>query len=125
MAKASPFTTGKSINPSPLQGRNRSAPLIEAANIAYFEARKTNQQQIPEEGHPPVPMGQVIAHELEIMGSHGMQAFRYDEMLRMIEQSLLQPQRLIQQKLTLEEAGDELVRMNEFRDAGIKVITDF
>lgn len=79
----------------------------------------------PAEGHPPVPMGKILAHELEIIGSHGMQAYRYDAMFQMIEQGILQPQRLIQQKLTLEDAATELVRMNEFRDAGIKVITEF
>ena len=30
-----------------------------------------------EHAHPPIPMDKVIAHELEILGSHGMQAFRY------------------------------------------------
>jgi alcohol dehydrogenase len=33
---------------------------------------------------PPVPMDRVIAYELEILGSHGMQAFRYQAMLDMI-----------------------------------------
>ena len=27
---------------------------------------------------PQIPMDKVIAHELEILGSHGMQAFRYE-----------------------------------------------
>lgn len=33
-----------------------------------------------------IPMAQVIAHELEIYGSHGMQAWRYDAMLEMMNQ---------------------------------------
>ena len=33
---------------------------------------------------PRIPMHKVIANELEIRGSHGMQAYRYDEMLAMI-----------------------------------------
>ncbi|MBW2678087.1 MAG: zinc-dependent alcohol dehydrogenase family protein, partial [Deltaproteobacteria bacterium] len=32
----------------------------------------------------PIPMDKVIARELEILGSHGMQAYRYDRMLAMI-----------------------------------------
>ena len=34
---------------------------------------------------PQVPMAKVIAHELEILGSHGMQAHRYSALLAMIE----------------------------------------
>ena len=38
-----------------------------------------------EHAHPQIPMDKVIAHELEIRGSHGMQAFRYSAMMDMIE----------------------------------------
>ncbi len=34
---------------------------------------------------PQIPMAQVIGHELEIYGSHGMQAWRYDAMLAMLQ----------------------------------------
>ena len=40
---------------------------------------------LAEHGTPPIPMGKVIAHELEIYGSHGMQAHRYPDMLAMIQ----------------------------------------
>ena len=33
---------------------------------------------------PRIPMDRVIANELEILGSHGMQAHRYPEMMAMI-----------------------------------------
>ncbi|MDF2813720.1 MAG: alcohol dehydrogenase, partial [Microvirga sp.] len=48
-------------------------------------------------GHnrPQVPMDRIIAHELEILGSHGMQAFRYQAMMDMIETGKLKPQALI------------------------------
>ena len=38
-----------------------------------------------EHARPQIPMDKVIAHELEILGSHGMQAFRYQAMMDMIE----------------------------------------
>ena len=47
---------------------------------------------------PRVPMAQVIAHELEIYGSHGMQAWRYDAILALIENGYCEP----------EEIADEL-----------------
>ena len=54
--------------------------------------------------HPNVPMDRVVAHELEICGSHGMQAYRYDEMLEMIRCGKLHPEKLIEKTITLEDA---------------------
>ena len=44
---------------------------------------------------PPVPMGRVISHELEILGSHGMQAHRYGAMMAMIGAGALKPELLV------------------------------
>ncbi len=43
--------------------------------------------------HPALPMDKVIANELEILGSHGMQAYRYDAMLEMIRAGKLHPEK--------------------------------
>ncbi len=74
---------------------------------------------------PQIPMAQVIAHELEIYGSHGMQAYRYDAMLAMIAAGKLQPERLIGRHLSLEEAVPALVAMGKSSENGIAVITSF
>lgn len=74
---------------------------------------------------PPVPMAQIIGHELEIYGSHGMQAWRYDEMLSMIAKGTLEPQKLVGRRITLEQAVPALVSMDTSRDIGISVITSF
>ena len=71
---------------------------------------------------PVIPMDLVIAHELEIIGSHGMQAFRYPDMLNMILQNKLDPGQLITKTITLEESIDELTQMNEFKNPGVVVI---
>ncbi|WP_210484630.1 zinc-dependent alcohol dehydrogenase family protein [Microvirga antarctica] len=78
-------------------------------------------------GHnrPQVPMDQIIAHELEIRGSHGMQAFRYSAMMDMIETGKLKPQRLVGSRLTLDEAPAALMAMDTFDKHGISVITQF
>ena len=39
---------------------------------------------------PPLPMDQVVAHELEIYGSHGMAAHEYPAMLALIEDGTLE-----------------------------------
>lgn len=74
---------------------------------------------------PQIPMAQVIGHELEIYGSHGMQAWRYDAMLAMIADGRLKPQQLIGQEISLEEAIPALVAMDRATDLGISVITRF
>ena len=78
-----------------------------------------------EHRHPAIPMDKVIANELEILGSHGMQAFKYAEMLEMIRQGKLQPQKLIGKTISLEESLLELTDMNNFRGVGISVIDQF
>lgn len=72
-----------------------------------------------------IPMGLVLANELEIYGSHGMQAYKYPEMLEMILNGKLQPQKLIGKTITLEESCEELVNMNNFGGKGITVIDRF
>ena len=73
----------------------------------------------------PIPIDKVIGRELEIIGSHGMQAHRYSEMLEMIRTGKLEPQRLIGKTVSLEDAVTELVDMNSFSGTGVTVIDRF
>ena len=74
---------------------------------------------------PEIPMPGVIANELEILGSHGMQAHRYPALLDMIEAGKLQPELLIGRTLSLQDALLELPAMDKFQGIGIKVIDRF
>lgn len=78
-----------------------------------------------EHSKPAVPMSQVIAHELEILGSHGMQAFRYEPMMAMMASGKLQPEKLIGRTISLEQSIDALVNMDKFEVAGVTVVTEF
>lgn len=78
-----------------------------------------------EHSSPKVPMAQVIAHELEIYGSHGMQAWRYDAMLAMIRLGTIAPSKLVGRRITLSEGIDALVNMDRFDVLGMNVITEF
>ena len=75
--------------------------------------------------HPKVPMDKVLANELEIIGSHGMQAFKYPEMLEMIINGKLNPKKLIERTITLEESTSALPKMDRFENKGILVINSF
>lgn len=74
---------------------------------------------------PEIPMGQVIAHELEIYGSHGMQAWRYADMLAMISTGKLKPHKLIGRNVSLEEAVPLLTTLDQSLEKGISIITKF
>ena len=75
--------------------------------------------------HPPIPMDAVIAKELRILGAHGMQAHAYPEMLRMIQSGKLEPQRLVRQRITLDQAVEALVGMDSFTGVGVTVVDRF
>ncbi len=74
---------------------------------------------------PRIPMHKVIANELEIRGSHGMQAHRYDEMLAMIAAGDLAPHKLIGRTIDLEESIAALTSMDDFDTTGVTIITGF
>jgi alcohol dehydrogenase len=74
---------------------------------------------------PAVPMARVISHELEVLGSHGMQAHRYDAMLAMVQSGKLAPQDLVRSIITLSQSIQVLTSMAQFEGAGVTVITDF
>lgn len=107
-ALGSPETCFNSISSLRKRGKHIQVGLMEA------EHRQTL-----------IPMDLVIARELEIAGSHGMQAHKYPEMLEMISSGKLQPQRLIGKTISLEESLEELVNMNNFTGTGVTVIDKF
>lgn len=74
---------------------------------------------------PPVPMELVIANELEIHGSHGMQAHRYGQMLEMISDGSLAPRRLLRATVDLDRAAADFGSREGFGGPGIAVINRF
>lgn len=74
---------------------------------------------------PKVPMDKILANELEIIGSHGMQAYKYPEMLEMIKYGKLHPEKLIEKTISLQEATLALPNMNKFDHNGVLVIDTF
>jgi D-arabinose 1-dehydrogenase-like Zn-dependent alcohol dehydrogenase len=72
---------------------------------------------------PPIPMDLVVASELEILGSHGMAAHEYPEMLARVADGRLRPDRLVGRTIPLDAAPDALRAMGgPPAGAGITVI---
>lgn len=80
---------------------------------------------VADESEPAVPMDRVVRHELEIRGSHGLQAHAYPDMLDEIANGLLEPARLIGRSVGLQEAVDLLVSEEAFAAVGVTVIDHF
>lgn len=78
-----------------------------------------------EHKNPQIPMAKVIGKELEILGSHGMQAHRYGAMLDMIGSGKLNPSKLVGDQICLADAPDALINMDKFQSIGATVITQF
>ncbi len=73
----------------------------------------------------PIPMGWVMFNELELIGSHGMQAHAYAPMLAMVVSGRLQPGKLISRRVSLEESLGILQSMGENPPTGVVVIDRF
>jgi alcohol dehydrogenase len=78
---------------------------------------------LAEHQRPPLPMDLVIARELELLGSHGMQAYRYDAMLALITSGRFRPEQLVGKTIALDEAPAELAALEHFAGVGMTVIT--
>lgn len=78
-----------------------------------------------DQADPPLPMARVIGWELELLGSHGMQAHRYGDMLSLILSGKVDPNALIGRRITLTEAPAALMNLPRSTDSGVTVITDF
>lgn len=61
-----------------------------------------------EHAKPAVAMGDVVSRELQVLGSHGMSAASYPEMLALVADGTLAPQRLVTGVIGLDEAPARL-----------------
>ncbi len=78
-----------------------------------------------DDSDPRMPMGRVIGWELEVYGSHGLQAHAYPEMLRLIEYGVLDPSRLVTKRVGLEDVPGVFEEMTVFGSTGIQVMDRF
>jgi alcohol dehydrogenase len=75
---------------------------------------------------PQIPMGTIIAKELKIIGSHGMGAAAYPELLDRIVDGSLTPEKLIANLISLEQLPDALHQLGFFQtNPGLTVIDRF
>jgi alcohol dehydrogenase len=98
------------------------APATCAASVESLRRRGRHVQVglLPES--PAVPMGRVIAHELEIVGSHGMPAHAYGPMIDMVRAGTLRPGLLVTATIGLADAPAALAALGDATRPGVTVI---
>jgi alcohol dehydrogenase len=104
------------------------SPATSFNSIACLRKRGRHVQiglLVGEQSQPKIPMNKVISKELEILGSHGMQAYRYPGMFELIRSGKLRPEKLVGRTVNLERAALELTLMQSFDAVGVTVINEF
>lgn len=71
---------------------------------------------------PRIPMHLVVAGELALLGSHGMPAHAYPEMLAMVASGRLAPHAMITRTVGLDAAGVALAAMGTSGEAGVCLV---
>ena len=100
-------------------------PALAAASIDSLRRRGRHVQVgllLGDSANPPLPMGRVIAHELEILSSHGMPAVDYPAMLRLITDGRLDPSLLVGRTIGLDDAGQALADLDASGAPGLTVV---
>ena len=90
------------------------SPANLAASVAALRPRGRHVQVgllVGPDASPPVDMGRVLGQELQLLGSHGMPASDYPEMLARIADGTLDPARLLRDRIGLAEAGPRLAAL--------------
>lgn len=70
---------------------------------------------------PVMPMGEVIARELTVLGSHGMAAADYPRLLDLVRSGGLRPESLIARRIALEDAPAALAALGSGEPVGAGV----
>lgn len=104
-ALGSPATCVGSIESLRRRGRHVQVGLLPAAG-----------------GRPALPMELVIAHELELRGSHGMAAHAYPPLLDLVSAGTLRPGLLVTGAIGLDDAPAALAAMDAGSPGGIRLI---
>jgi alcohol dehydrogenase len=103
-------------------------PRLLRASVLALRRRGRHVQVgllLGDESRPAVPMDRVIAHELELYGSHGMAAHEYPAMLQMIADGRLRPGDLVGRVIGLEDAGRALAAMDRPDPSGGMTVIEF
>jgi D-arabinose 1-dehydrogenase-like Zn-dependent alcohol dehydrogenase len=100
-------------------------PAAASASIASLRPRGRHVQVgllVADDAPTPLPMDLVVARELAVLGSHGMAAVDYPEMLDLVASGALDPARLVTRRIGLDDAGAAIAAMDHGSPTGITLV---
>ena len=75
---------------------------------------------------PSLPLLELVySRQIAIMGTRGIAAARFPALLAMVTSGRLEPERLVTERIPLEDAGRALAAMDDYKSVGITVIDHF
>ena len=77
-----------------------------------------------DDARTPLPLDRIVAEELTVVGSHGLAAHAYPELLRLVTDGAIDPRRLVARTIALDEAPDALVGMGSAPPVGGMTVID-
>ncbi|CAE7418957.1 adhT [Symbiodinium natans] len=83
------------------------------------------QVGLPHGEEPRLPMARVAGLEIEIIGSHGLAATDMPLLLSMVAAGKLQPEKLVEREVNLEDGAKALEDMEKGSALGMTMITNF
>ena len=104
------------------------SPQTCAASVGSLRKRGRHVQaglMPPAQGVAPIPMHRVIGGELELLGIHGLQAWEYPELLRVVDAAGIDLGALIGRRIGLADVPAALAAMSDPvpAQAGVTVVT--
>ena len=100
-----------------------SATCLNSINSLRKRGKHIQVGLMSEDGElPQIPMPLIIANELEIIGSHGMQAYKYPEMFELIKSCRISLDQMISEEISLEELPIQLPGLHIKETPGTSVV---
>jgi D-arabinose 1-dehydrogenase-like Zn-dependent alcohol dehydrogenase len=75
-----------------------------------------------EKGFLPTALDAVVERELSIVGSVGCPRGSFEKLLALVERGRVEPSRLISKRISLDEIGDALVGMSDYRNSSFSIV---
>jgi D-arabinose 1-dehydrogenase-like Zn-dependent alcohol dehydrogenase len=100
-----------------------SGSLAQASVLSLRRRGRHVQVGLLDDGYAALPMGRVVSHELELLGSHGLAAADYRPLLDAVAGGSLRPEALVTGVLSLDEGAAALAAMGDpAQPAGVRLI---
>jgi alcohol dehydrogenase len=80
---------------------------------------------VGDDASPPVPLELVLSRELEIVGSHGLQASYFPELFRLIAAGKIDLSQLVRRTIAISQAPTAFADMGTFAGHGITIVDRF